>query len=144
MASAPTYTKDSLHLAIEDVRTNKLSLRKAARQYGIPKSTLSLYVSGKLQIGAKRGPASVLSAEEEQRLVDYAVHMGQIGYGRTREQLFDIVAKIVSKDGCLNPFVDGRPGRKWWALFKKRHPEITLRVPEKLQLAKQNAALQKY
>ena len=62
--------------------------------------------------------------------------MGQIGYGRTREQIFDIVAKIVTKDGRPNPFVDGKSGRKWWALFKKRHPEISLRTSEKLQLAR--------
>ena len=135
-ASGSTYTKESVLLAVEDVRSNKLTTRKAAQQYGIPKSTLALYVSGKLQIGVRPGPASILSPEEEQRIVDYAVHMGQIGYGRTREQIFDIVAKIVTKDGCPNPFVDGKPGRKWWALFKKRHPEISLCTPEKLQLAR--------
>ena len=62
--------------------------------------------------------------------------MGQIGYERTREQIFDIVVKIVTKDGHPNPFVDGKPGHKWWALFKKRHPEISLRTPERLQLAR--------
>ena len=77
-----------------------------------------------------------MSPEEEQRIVDYAVHMGQIGYERTREQIFDIVVKIVTKDGHPNPFVDGKPGHKWWALFKKRHPEISLRTPERLQLAR--------
>lgn len=127
---ASQYTEETLARAIEEVRANKLSLRKAALQYGVPKSTLSMYVAGKLELGAKRGPASILSAEEEQRLVDYAVHMGQIGYGCTRDQIFDIVAKIVSKDGRDNPFVNGRPGRKWWELFKKRHPEVTLRTPE--------------
>ena len=101
--TASHYTEDSLHHAIADVRCNKLSLRKAAQQYGIPKSSLSLYVSGKLQIGARRGPASILSAEEEQRIVDYTVHMGQIGYGRTCEQILNIVAEIVSKDRCPNP-----------------------------------------
>ena len=130
------HTEDSLQLAIQDVCCSKLSLRMAARQYGIPKSTLSLYVSGKLQIGARRGPASILSPEEEQRIVDYAVHMEEIGYGCIREQIFDIVAAIVSKDGRPNPFVNGRPGRKWSSLFRKRHPEITLRTPEKLQLAR--------
>ena len=135
-ASGPTYTKESVLLAVEDVRSNKLTVRKAAQQYGIPKSTLALYVSGKLQTGVRPGPASILSPEEEQRIIDYAVHMGQIGYGRTREQIFDIVAKIMTKDGRPNPFVDGKPGRKWWALFKKRHPEISLRTPEKLQLAR--------
>lgn len=138
MMSVPTrqYTAESLSLAIEDVRHNKLSLRKAAMQYGIPKSTLSMYVAGKLEIGVKRGPASILSVEEERRLVEYVVHMGQIGYGRTREQLLDIVAKMVSSDGRENPFVNDRPGRKWWVLFKQRNPEVTLRVPEKLQLAR--------
>ena len=135
MASAPEptshYTEDSLQLAIQDVRCSKLSLRMAARQYGI-----SLYVSGKLQIGARRSPASILSPEEEQRIIDYAVHMGETGYGHTREQIFDIVAAIVSKDGRPNCFVNGRPGRKWWSLFRKRHPEITLRTPEKLQLTR--------
>ena len=131
------YTEETLCLAVEDVRHGKISLRKAATQYGIPKSTLSMYVSGKLQIGAaRRGPASILTVEEEQKLVEYVVHMGKIGYGRTRDQVFDIVAEIVSKDGRTNPFVNGRPGRKWWELFKKRHPEITLRSPEKLQLAR--------
>ena len=126
MASAPEptshYTEDSLQLAIQDVRCSKPSLRMAARQYGIPKSTLSLHVSGKLQIGARCGPASILSPEEEQRFVDYALHMGEIGYGHTCEQIIDIVAAIVSKDGRPNPFVNGRPGRKWWSLFRKRHP----------------------
>ena len=135
-ASGPTYTKETVLLAVEDVRSNKLTMRKAAQQYGIPKSTLALYISGKLQIGVRSGPASILSPEEEQRIVDYAVHMGQIGYERTREQIFDIVAKIVTKDGRPNPFVDGKPGRKWWASFKKRHPEISLHTPERLQLAR--------
>ena len=116
MVSAPEptshFTEDSLQLAIQDVRCSKLSLRMAARQYGILKSTLSLYVSGKLQIGVRRSPASILSPEEEQRIVDYVIHMGEIGYGRTREQIFDIVAAIVSKDGRPNCFVNGRPGCK--------------------------------
>lgn len=57
-------------------------MRKAALQYGdsLVKShyTLSLYVSGKPKIGAKRGSASVSSAEE-QSLIEYVVHKGQIG-----------------------------------------------------------------
>ena len=63
------WTQENLVNAIEEVRHNKLSLGKAAFQYGIPKSTLSLYVAGKLAIGAKRGPASVLTTEEEKKLV---------------------------------------------------------------------------
>ena len=68
------YTEDSLCNAIEAVQRNELSLRKAAQLYGVPKSTLSMYVSGELKVGARRGPASIPNAEEEPRLVDHVVH----------------------------------------------------------------------
>ena len=112
MASGATgkYTEDSLKQAVDAVHDGKLSLRKASLQFGVPKSTLSLYVNGKLTFGARRGPASVLTQEEERQIVEYATHMGQIGYGCTCEQVLDIVAKIVKKDGRPNPFVNGRPG----------------------------------
>lgn len=29
-----------------------------------------------------------------------------------------------------------KPGKKWWRLFKNRHPEISLRKPEHLQLSR--------
>ena len=77
---------------------------------------MSLYVNEKLQPGSRRGPAPILTQEEEEKLVEYAAHMAQIGYGCTREQILDIVAKIVAKDGRVNPFTNGRPGRKWWSL----------------------------
>ena len=130
------WTQDSLISAVEAVRSSKLSLRKASLQYGIPKSTLSLYVAGKLKVGAKCGPTSILTAEEEQKLVDYVVHMSKIGYGCTRDQLLEIVHKMVVKDGRKNPFTNDKPVIKWWTLFKKRHPEVSLRIPEQLQVAR--------
>ena len=36
-----------------------------------------------------RPPPSVLSVEEAAKLVEWAVHMSDIGYGRTKEQLKD-------------------------------------------------------
>lgn len=131
-----SYTEESLKQAVKDVSEGKLSLRKASLHFGVPKSTLSLYVNGKLEFGGRPGPASVLTKEEEEKLVEYAVHMAQIGYGCTKEQVLNIVAQIVAKDGRPNPFVNGRPGRKWWSLFKKRNPRVSLRTPEKLQLAR--------
>ena len=128
--------QDIVEEAIKRVKEKEITLRKASLQYGIPKSTLSLYVNEKLQPGSRRGPASILTQEEEEKLVEYAAHMAQIGYGCTREQILDIVVKIVAKDGRVNPFTNGRPDRKWWSLFRKRNKLVTLRTPEKLQLAR--------
>ena len=57
MASGTTgkYTEDTLKQAVDAVHDNKLSLRKASLQFGVPKSTLSLYVNGKLTFGSRYG-----------------------------------------------------------------------------------------
>ena len=91
MACAPEptsrHTEDSLHLAIQDVRCSK---RRQLFSTTFPRAHYHYTYQEKLQIEARCSPASILSAEEEQRIINYAVHMGQIGYGHTREQIFDI------------------------------------------------------
>ena len=77
----------------------------------------------------------MLTAAEEDKLVQYAVHMSRIGYGCTKEQILDVVQALVKKDGRPNPFTNDRPGKRWWELFKKRYPVLTLRLPEYLQLS---------
>jgi len=62
--------------------------------------------------------------------------MSRIGYGRTEEQLQDIVQEMMKTDGRPSPFKDDRPGDKWWKLFIKRHPVLSLRKPEQLQLSR--------
>ena len=51
-------------------------------------------------------------------LVDLALHMADIGYGHTREQLCATVKEILDKDGHENPFTDNYPG-------KFNHPPTT-------------------
>ena len=42
--------------------------------------------------------------------------------------------KIVDSNSRPNPFHGNKLGRKWWALFMKQHPIISLCSPEHLQL----------
>jgi hypothetical protein len=65
--------------------------------------------------------------------------MGRIGFGRTRNELLDMVKKIMDDDGLKNPFSDNRPGKDWWYAFVKGHPEISERTPE--QLGKERAVI---
>ena len=129
------WSEENVELALSAM-IEGLSLRQASSTYGIPKSTLALYKSGKSQIGMKPGQVPILSPDEEKALVEYVLHMSRIGYGRTKEQLQDIVQEILKKDGRPNPFKNDRPGDKWWKLFVKRHPMLSLRKPEQLQLSR--------
>ena len=95
-----------------------------------------MYSIGKLEVGCRPGPNSVLTAAEEKKLVDYIVEMSRIGYGCTKQKVFDMVQEIMRKDCRKNPFVNNRPGEKWWKLFIGRHPDVSLRQPEHLQLSR--------
>ena len=106
------YSKADLEVAVTKVTDKKLTLRQAEAVYGVPKSTLSDYVSGKVKLGQCQGPPTVLSAEEEGKLARWALEMAAIGYGRSKEQILLTVQKIVEKDQRPNPFKDGKPGNK--------------------------------
>ena len=45
---------------------------------------------------------SILNPDEEAKLVQYAIHMTAIGYGRTKQQLQHLVKQIIQKDGQPN------------------------------------------
>ena len=121
---------------INDIRENKLTFREAEATYRIPRSTLHDYATGKVEFGCRPGPSSILTAAEEQKIVDYAVEMSKIGYGLTREKILEMVKKMLDKDGRPNAFKGNLPGRKWWKLFMQRHPQLSVRMPEALQLAR--------
>ena len=62
--------------------------------------------------------------------------MSHIGYGCTKQQVQNMVQAIIEKDGRSNPFTNNRPGEKWWKLLNKRHPILSIRQPEHLQLSR--------
>ena len=66
-------------------------------KYGIPKSTLHLYSIGKIELGSRPGPSSILTTAEEEKLVQHVVEMSCIGYGCTKQQVQDMVQAIISK-----------------------------------------------
>ena len=138
-SGSKSWTKQDLENAVVAIREEKMSMRKAAEAYGVPKSTLYDHVKGKVEVGSRPGPPTVLTSVEESMLVDWAIEMSRIGYGRTRQQICEMVKQILDKDKRPNPFTDNRPGKDWWYAFLRRHPTITMRTPEPLQLARAKA-----
>ena len=86
-----------------------------------------------MKIGQTQGPPTVLTNEEEARLAKWAMEMAMIGYGRSKEQILLTVQKIVEMEKRPNPFKNGKPGKKWWQGFLRRHPDLSLRKPEQLE-----------
>jgi hypothetical protein len=103
------------------------SIRRAAEEYGIPRSTLHDHITGKIKPGAKSGPRRYLNSTEELDLVNFLTGVSSLGYSRTTKQIVQIVQEVVNKKG-LNVTVSS----SWWQSFHSRHEELTLRNPETL------------
>ena len=62
-----------------------------------------------------------------------------IAHGRHKLWLYTRAGMFNSqndKDGQKNPFEDNYPGKDWWYAFLRRHPQLSVCLPESLQLAR--------
>ena len=64
-----------------DVKFNRLSLRKASKKYGVPKSTLNDHLTVKVPEGARWGKQPLFNAREETEMVQCAAEQAKMGIG---------------------------------------------------------------
>lgn len=125
---APRYkwTKEDMESTILCVRENNMSIRGASIKYGIPTSSLRSWLTG-VTSTMTRGPRTILS-EEEVEVVQWCKDMAEIGHDIEISQLQTTVAQMTTTRP--NPFTNGMPGKSWWAGYRKRHPDLTMRIAE--------------
>ena len=108
--------------------TEKVSIRKAAQQYGVPYQTLRDRVAGTVDPDCiQMGRSTVLSLEEEAKLVSYLNELALIGYGYTRQEVVDLAsdyAVYLDIRKLDNPF-----SLRWFYSFLKRWPDLTVLKP---------------
>jgi len=136
MANKFKYSEEQMQLALENVTSKSLSLNKLSIKYNIPKSTLSMKLSGKTLLARKMGPCSFLSNEEEKRRKAWILNNATLGFPLKEEDVKDSVQKVIKDFPRTTPFRDSRPGEKWMKLFLKRNSEITKRNTEVISKAR--------
>ncbi|KAH3827190.1 hypothetical protein DPMN_129120 [Dreissena polymorpha] len=67
---------------------------------------------------AKLGPSTVLTAAEENALVEYCSGRASIGYQVTRNELCIEVKTIIDCDGRTNLIPNNTTGRDWFNAFE--------------------------
>ncbi len=95
---------------------------------GVPRSTLQDRVSGRVVFGSHSGPESYLTQEEERELVLFIKGCSAIGFSRSRQQVITIVQQVMVRKGKEDVLVSSG----WWASFRKRHPQLSLRASEQV------------
>ena len=111
IAKRMLWTDESMQAAVDSVLRDNRGLREAARLYNIQVETLRRHVNGSVEVGARPGPATILTDEEEDMLVKYFVEMADMGYGLSRETVMELAFTIVQMSWRKNPFRGGKAGR---------------------------------
>ncbi len=112
---------------------NKLSVRRAAQQYNVPRSTLGDRTSGRVQPGAVSGPPKYLTSTEEE-LATFLCRCEVIGYARLKAEVIALVQHVLeSRNKRLTVT------HSWWASFLQRHSELTLHTPAPLSQVRSKA-----
>ena len=76
------WTLETMQAAIADIRTNKISLRKAEQMYGIPHATIRRHLMKTVKTPGKLGRfRCTLNEEYETELLQYIIDMQQRFYG---------------------------------------------------------------
>ncbi|KAH3892038.1 hypothetical protein DPMN_016150 [Dreissena polymorpha] len=68
------------------------------------------------------GPARLLNHEEEKRVADHIIHMGNIGYGCPVSEVLSVAAGY-AKSLCKTIAKD-QQSKSWCYSFLKRHEEL--------------------
>lgn len=138
-----TYTVEDMLRAMDLVITKKLSYEDASSQCNVPKTTLFSKVKEKSAVDAHKGFKTDLTAEQENRIANWIIEMGKKGCPVTKKTLLDSVEELVKLTGQQTSFKDGRPGRKWYDGFMKRHENLSVRTPQQLTKARASVTEEK-
>jgi helix-turn-helix, Psq domain./Tc5 transposase DNA-binding domain. len=133
------YPEESMNLALEAMAAG-LSAKSAARQYGVPRTTLTDKFKGKTPPGRRMGPSPVLTDTEELQIVQWLLNMNSAGFPVTKNILVETVSKLIIQLGRQNSFKDNVPGRSWFKSFMKRHPNLSQRTPQNLTKSRGNVS----
>ncbi|GFN86680.1 tigger transposable element-derived protein 6-like protein [Plakobranchus ocellatus] len=102
-----------------------MSIKKAAQHFGVPRTTLSDKVNEKYPVHPTT--KTVLTPQEEQKIVDWLIISARRGCGFTKDLLCLVIQKVLNAEGRKTVFTDNKPGRTWLDGFLKRHPEVKQR-----------------
>ena len=132
------WTEEDIDSAIKAINSGQMSQYRAAKMYNIPTSTLNDRFREKVTKHGAGRPCR-LSDEEEREIVETCLIFGDWGYGIGKKEVLGVVGDYC-KWNKIDVFPSGVPKIEWWRGFLRRHPELSLRKPQALQISRAKAA----
>lgn len=104
--------------ALIEVKSGRCTVRQAAKEFGVPKSSLGDRVSGRVAPGSRSGPAQLITSADEELLVEFSLYMSKHGFPLTKQQLVSFASTIYKRQHRRVAF--SKLGQTWWLNFRKR------------------------
>ncbi|XP_072380741.1 uncharacterized protein [Diabrotica undecimpunctata] len=121
------YEPQQVKNALEAIRGG-MKVSTACNLYEVPRSTIRNKLSGRApETSGKVGRSPVLG-----KIIDTA----KMGFPICREGLYFSIKKLVEDSQLKTPFKANTPGRKWFHLFMRRFPELSLKQSEYINRAR--------
>ena len=125
-----TYQLEDIKAAVQSVNAAKLTITQAAREYKVPRQTVSDHVHKEMKYTT--GNDRMLNDEEEEALVGYCKYMASHGFPLSRKRARCYVIEIVKVSGRQTLFnMEKGPSDQWFRKFIERHPELSEKKAEK-------------
>lgn len=106
-----TYSEAEISAACDKIRHKEMSIKKAAKHYGIPRTTIRSRLAKKNQTVFRSGPATVLTPEEELELEEWVFDMQKRGFPVTKQMLLGNVKKYLDANPKANKVPENVPGK---------------------------------
>ncbi|XP_055307136.1 tigger transposable element-derived protein 6-like [Sitodiplosis mosellana] len=146
----PQLEKEKLKLAVLSVLRDKKTIRTAAKEHGVNRTTLQNWVKNKTEEQASKGEVTtvskgfqtVLSAEAESALAQYLLKCNDLYFGLTTRQVRALAYDYAKKLDVPMPIQWIRSemaGIEWIRTFLRRQSQLSVRKPEATSLARATA-----
>src|SRR6266699_2266358 len=130
----PSYTEDALTAAINAVNAGT-PVKRAARDYGIPMTTLRHRLAGRQSKTTAHTSQQKLSSIQESRLAEWIRVQDALGLGPTHAQIRTFASRILLAGGST-----AGVGKHWLEGFLRRNPSVRTLQTRRMDAARVNGA----
>lgn len=130
---------------LREIRADKIGFNECCMKYQIPEPTLKHHVDGKVKRSIEnnepriiiKGWMPALSSNVEQELIRHIQVLDDYFFGLSCDEVCKLACDMVKQDYLSNELNDAnrKVGNKWFCVFRKRHPELSLWVPQGTSIA---------
>src|SRR5689334_22769230 len=110
------YTEEDVQSALKDIAEGR-SVRKAQRDWGVPRTTLQNRIHSHLSQKEAYEPYQRLSIVQEEKLAGWVLTQESIGSNPTHAQVRALAGRILEVRKDAIPL-----GKRWMAGFLRRNP----------------------